>query len=595
LWWRRLGRNQQHVTVLRLDRLAPAELRRLVLDLAKPEELQPDIVEQIVARSDGVALFAQELTRGILASGRQPGGALTIPSTLTESLLARLDGLDNGREIAQLASVIGREFPINLLVAISDENADAVRDGVRRLIEAGIFVRRHSSFGEAAAFHHILVRDAAYDLLLRRERTRLHGKMALALEEQFPDMTAAMPQVLAHHFTEAGQHAKAIDYWELSGADAANRSSPVEAIAHYQKALDVLAALPADVAREERELALRLGMIGPLIAVRGHGSPGVADAVEQALKLHHRLDSKQSLVPPLTLKWLAQLGGSDNEALLETALLIGEEAKNGSPTDRLLAHRTMGTTRMFRGELAAAVQQFTAFLDIYDPAAHDAPMAKAGATSHAGATLLGLSECYTLMDRPDERDKWRQALFAHATERNHVPSLCPTLAFGGCWISATSRQVDEFAGHAEELQRLVQRHDLTLWQPHADLMSGLAEVYRGSNAAGFALARRGIDALIAMNAYGLSSWVVLFADACDVHARIEEAAVLLPVVQVRIEKGERWVAAEFHRLRAKLTAARGGRPESIAADFDEAMAIAARQGAALFHDRARHDALQAHF
>jgi energy-coupling factor transporter ATP-binding protein EcfA2 len=586
--------DQPHVTVLRLDRLPPAELRRLVLSLAGPDGLPPETIDQIVARSDGVPLFAQELTRGLLAGGRDKQGPLAIPSTLTESLLARLDGLAHGRETAQLASVIGREFPVNLVLAISASQSDATREGVRRLLEAGIFVRRHSSYGETAGFHHMLVRDAAYDLLLRRERARLHERVALALEGQFPEMATVMPQLVAQHFTEGGNPAKAIDYWERAGADAAARSSPVEAVAHYQKGLEVLALLPAAAERDERELGLRLGIIGPLIAVRGHGSPEVAAAVDQALALHRRLDSRQSIVPPLTLKWLTQLGGSDNEALHSTALLIAEKANGASPTDRLLSYRTMGTTLLFRGELAAAVEQFTAFNELYDPSAHDLPLARAGASSHAGASLLGLAECFTLMDRPGERDKWRKAVFAHAAERNHVPSLCPTLAFGGCWISATTCQFDEFTPYAQELQRLVKRNDLAPWQPHADLMMGLSEVYRGSEATGFALARRGIDALVAMNAYALSSWIVLFADACDSRGRIGEAADVLPTAEVRIGKGERWVAAEFHRLRAKLAMARGDAPEAVVQDLEEAVAIATRQGAALFQQRARRELQQLH-
>jgi class 3 adenylate cyclase len=578
-----------NVTVLRLDRLAPAELRRLVVDLSRDETLPAAVVDQIVARSDGVPLFAQELTRAILASGRRKDGPLAIPSSLTESLLARLDGLAHGRETAQLASVIGREFPVNLLMAISAEQADATREGVRRLLEAAIFVRRHSSFGETAGFHHMLVRDAAYELLLRRERARLHDKVAAAIEAQFPDMAKAMPQLVAHHFAAAGNHARAIDYWELAGADAAARSAPVEAIAQYERALEVLPSLPAGKQRDERELGLRLDMIGPLIALRGHGSRDVANAVEQALELHRRLDSSQSIVPPLTLKWLAQLGGGDYEALLGTARLIAEKAKDASPVDRLLARRTMGTTLLFGGELSGAVAQFTDFLAIYDPAAHDGPLARAGATSHAGASLLGLSECFTLMDRADERDKWRRALFAHALERNHVPSLCPTLCFGGCWISATLRRFDEFVPHAEELGRLVQRHDLTPWQPHTDLLSGLAEIHRGAHEPGFARARKGIDALIAMNAYALSSWIILFADACDAHGRIEAAATVLPAAQARIDKGERWVAAEFHRLRAKLEIARGGPSANVTADLEQAAAVADHQGATLFRERARRD------
>ena len=580
---------QPHITVLRLDRLPPAELRRLVVALAGPDNLPAATIEQIVARSDGVPLFAQELTRGLLAGGGRQKGLLAIPSTLTDSLLARLDGLANGRETAQLAAVIGREFPVNLLMAISTDQSEATREGIRSLLEAGIFLRRHSSYGEAVGFHHMLVRDAAYELLLRRERIRLHENVAVALEQQFPDMATAMPQLVAHHFTEGGNHGKAIEYWERAGADAAARSSPIEAVAHYDKGLAAINSLPAGAERDEWELSLRLGMIGPLIAVRGHGSQEVAQAVDQALELHRRLDSKQSIVPALTLKWLAQLGGSDHEALHRTALTIAESAKEAGPLDRLLAHRTLGTTLLFRGELAGAVDQFAAFLALYDPSLHDPLLSRAGASSHAGASLLGMAECFTLMDRPIERDKWRKALFAHATERNHVASLCPTLTFGGCWISATTRQFEEFVPYAGELQRLVKRHDLTPWRPHADLMSGLAEIYRGSNAAGFILARQGMDALIAMNAYALSSWIVLYADACDVHGKIEEAAALLPVAQVRIENGERWVAAEIHRLRAKLAMARGGRPASVVADLEEAVAISAQQGAALLQERAQRE------
>jgi class 3 adenylate cyclase len=584
-----LWEDEPHVTVLRLDRLPPAELRRLVHTLAGSEGLPPEVVEQIVSRSDGVPIFAQELARATLASGRRRDGVLAVPSTLTESLVARLDGLEHGRETAQLAAVIGREFSLDLLIAISPEGSEAVRDGVRRLLEAGIFVKRHSSFGEAAGFYHMRVRDAAYELLLRRDRARLHGKVAAALESQFADIATAMPHLVAHHFTEAGNPEKAIVYWERAGADAAARSSPVEAVAHYQKAVELLTTLPPGPSRDERELGLRLDLIGPLINARGHGSRDVAEAVEHALDLHRRLDSSHSIVPALTLKWLAQLGGGDSEAFYGTALLIAEKARDAGPVDRLLAHRTLGTTLMFRGELAAAVEQFSGFLKIYDAATHDAPMAKAGATSHAGASLLGLAECHSLMANLAERMKWQETLFTHARERNHVPSLCPTLAFGGCWISAIERNVDDFALYAAELRRLVVRHDLDLWRPHADLMSGLGDIHRGAVDAGFLVARRGIDGLVAMNAYGLSTWAIMYAEACEQDGRTDEAMAMLSVAETRIASGERWLAAEFHRLRARLAWARGGPPESIKADFEASLAIAAKQGAALLQARTRVD------
>jgi class 3 adenylate cyclase len=580
--------DEPHVTVLRLNRLPPAELRRLVGAIAGAGELAPEVIDQIVARSDGVPLFAQELTRGILASGRRKG-SLTIPSTLTESLLARLDGLEHGRETAQIAAVIGREFLIDLLISISPEEPQAVRQAVAQLLDVGIFVRRHSSFGEAAGFHHMLVRDAAYELLLRRDRVRLHDKVAETLEQGFAEMASAMPHLLAHHFAEAGKAGRAIDYLERAGADAAARSSPVESVAHFERALELQATLPASPARDERGLSLRLDVIAPLIAARGHSSPDVARAVDEALDLQQRLGSRQSIVPALTLKWLAQLGGGDIDGLYATATQIGEIARDSGPLDRLLAHRTLGSAMMFRGELAPAVREFTAFLELYDPGQHDALLARSGATNHAGVAMMCLAECSTLMGDRTESDKWREAMLAYSRERNHVPSLCQVLSFGGCWLSSLTGDVDGLVLFAAELRSLIARNNLEPWRPHVDLLSGLGDVHRGSVEAGFALAQRGIDALVAANAFLLSTWVMLFVEACERHGRTAEALGLLPVAEARIAAGERWVEAEFHRLRGRLKR-RLGEPEAeVRADIETALAIATRQGAGLLCDRARAD------
>jgi class 3 adenylate cyclase len=580
--------DQPHVTVLRLDRLPPAELRRLVRTVAGANELPADVIDQIVTRSDGVPLFAHELTRGILAGGRRTG-ALAIPSTLTESLLARLDGLEHGRETAQIAAVIGREFPIDLLVAISPEEPQAVQDAVARLLEAGIFVRRHSTFGAAAGFNHMLVRDAAYELLLRRDRMRLHDQAARTLEDRFPGIATAMPHLVAHHFAEAGNAARAIDYLERAGADAAARSSPVEAVAHFERALELLATLPASPARDERGLSLRLDLIAPLIAARGHSSPDVARAVDDALDLQQRLESRQSIVPALTLKWLAQLGGGDIDGLHATAVRINELARESGPIDRLLAHRTLGSALMFRGELAPAVPEFTAFLELYDPDRHDALLARSGATNHAGVAMMCLAECFTLMGDRAESARWRQAMLAYARERNHVPSLCQVLSFGGYWLSSLLGETDDMVLFAAELRSLIARNNLEPWRPHVDLLTGLGDVHRGSIDSGFAMARRGIDALVAANAFLLSTWVMLFVEACERHGRAAEALALLPVAATRVAAGERWLEAEYYRLRGKLARSRGEPAAAVRADIETALAIATRQGSGLLAERARAD------
>ena len=581
--------DQPHVTVLRLDRLAPAELRRLVQSLAGTEALPPAVVDQIVARSDGVPLFAQELTRGILASGRRQGGAPAIPSTLTESLLARLDGLQHGRETAQLAAVIGREFPIDLLMAVSAEEADAAREGVRRLLEAGIFVRRHSSFGEAAGFNHMLVRDAAYELLLRRDRARLHDKVALALEQQFPEMAKAMPQLVAHHFTEAANHAKAIDYWEWAGADAAVRSSPVEAIAHYEKALEVLAALPVGVAREERELGLRLGMIGPLIAVRGHGSRDVATAVDQALELHRRLEV-QSVDRAAAHSEVA--GPARRQRLRGAARHSpddrgeGQERGSGRPPAGASHHgHHSAVSRRARGR-RRAVHRLPRDLRCERPRS----VVGQGRSNQPCRRLVAGS--LGVLHPHGSAGRTRQMA------QGAVRSCDGTQPCGQSLPNSRVRGVLDF-GNPASLRRipaLCGRTEAPGAAPrsHAVAAPCRPDVGPGGNlswveCAGIharAARRRCADRHERLCAQQLDRSVRRCLRCTRAHRGGGSA---LPVAEVRIEKGERWVAAEFHRLRAKLAAARGGRPGTINADLDEAMAIATKQGAGLLRERAERD------
>jgi ATP/maltotriose-dependent transcriptional regulator MalT len=180
-------------------------------------------------------------------------------------------------------------------------------------------------------------------------------------------------------------------------------------------------------------------------------------------------------------------------------------------------------------------------------------------------------------------------MFARTEERRHIPTLCQSLSFGGCWLAALTGAAEELAFYAVELRRLVMRHDLGLWRGHSDLLSGLADINRGDADSGFTVARRGIDALIAGNAYLLTTWCMLYAEACEHNGRLEEALELLALVERRIKAGELWLAAEFHRLRARLNWARGGESSAVKADFDQALAIARRQEAGLFERRARTD------
>ncbi|HEY2862742.1 MAG TPA: adenylate/guanylate cyclase domain-containing protein, partial [Casimicrobiaceae bacterium] len=238
---------ERDTNLLHLTRLQPQEIRRLVNAIAADRKMPPGIVDAIVARSDGIPIFAEELARGYQAiENVSPGSAEAnaIPATLNETLLARLDLLEHGRETAQLAAAIGREVPRDLLISLSPFGEAEMSASIDRLIASSIFVKRRSTFGEAVEFRHSLLRDAAYHLLLRRDRLRVHQVIADTIEAQFPAMADNMPHVLAHQLTEAGADARAITWWQRAGRDAARRSAAVEAVAHFTTAIESSSKLP---------------------------------------------------------------------------------------------------------------------------------------------------------------------------------------------------------------------------------------------------------------------------------------------------------------------------------------------------------------
>jgi hypothetical protein len=200
-----------------------------------------------------------------------------------------------------------------------------------------------------------------------------------------------------------------------------------------------------------------------------------------------------------------------------------------------------------------------------------------------------LAECFTLMGDRAASAKWREAMLAYSRDRDHVPSLCQVLSFGGCWLSSLLGDVDGLVLYAAELRSLIARNNLEPWRPHVDLLSGLGDIHRGSVEPGFALARRGIDALVATNAFLLSTWVTLFVEACERHGRAAEGLKMLPVAETRIAAGERWVEAEYYRLRGRLKRSVGEPADAARADLEIALAIATRQGAGLLGERAKAD------
>ena len=295
-----------HVTMLTLNRLARAQAKMLVERVTGGKSLPSEVLEQILARTEGVPLFTEELTKVLLESGLlkdagdhyvldRPLPPLAIPATLHDSLMARLDRLAPVREVAQIGACIGREFDYELLAAVVPLQAADLLAALDRLVDAELLFRRGVAPSATYVFKHALVRDAAYQSLLRKRRKELHAKIAAALETDFPQTVETRPELLARHFDEAGLVEKAVGYWLGAGRLAAARSANVEAIAHFRSGLAGVAALPLNEVRSRSELALQLALGGPLLATKGYASSEVEAAYQRAQDLSRELGADADL------------------------------------------------------------------------------------------------------------------------------------------------------------------------------------------------------------------------------------------------------------------------------------------------------------
>ncbi len=258
-----------HVTALTLTKLTRPQTAAMVSRLAGGKALPADLLDQILGKTDGVPLFVEELTRSILESGDLSdagdrweyagrAGSLAIPLTLRDSLMARLDRFAPVKEIAQIGAAIGREFSYELIAAVAPHAKPALDQALAQLTQSGLAFQQGTPPDAVYTFKHALVQDAAYDSLLRRRRQELHGRIARVIEERWPHIEATEPELLAYHYTEAKQPEKAIPLWQQAGSLALGRLALAEAIAHLNKGLELVVALPPSAERDGKEVDLRV-------------------------------------------------------------------------------------------------------------------------------------------------------------------------------------------------------------------------------------------------------------------------------------------------------------------------------------------------
>jgi class 3 adenylate cyclase/tetratricopeptide (TPR) repeat protein len=355
-----------HLTSLTLNHLPRPQVPQMIGRVAGGKALPPEVVEQIVAKTDGVPLFVEELTKMVLESGLLRAGEdhyeltgpllpFAIPATLHDSLMARLDRLATVKDVAQLGATIGRTFAYELLHAVSPLDEATLQHSLRQLVEAELVYQRGIPPQATYTFKHALIQDAAYQSLLRSTRQQYHQRLAQVLAEQFPETAETQPELLAHHYTDASLNEQAIAYWQRAGRRAIERSAHVEAIAHLTKGLEVLKALSDTHERTQQELVLQTALGSALTAAKGYAAPEVEHAYARARELCRQVGETPQLFPALVGLCQSSLQRAELQPARELAeQLLRLAQRDQDPACLIAAHRALGAALYYLGELVPA-------------------------------------------------------------------------------------------------------------------------------------------------------------------------------------------------------------------------------------------------
>ncbi|MBI3799008.1 MAG: AAA family ATPase [Deltaproteobacteria bacterium] len=575
--------NRSHLSHLTLSRLGRPEVETMVERVRGGKALSPEVVQQIVAKTDGVPLFVEELTKTVLESigsvesrgsiglqGSRALQAIPIPTTLHDSLMARLDRLNTAKEIAQLGAILGREFSYELLQAVSHLDEAKLQQGLKHLVEAELVYQKGLGPQAHYLFKHALIQDTAYQSLLKSTRQQYHNKIAHVLEERFPETIATQPELLAHHYTEASLIDQAIPYWQRAGQRASQRSAYVEAISHLTKGLKLLQALPDTPARAGQQLTLQLALGFTLTATKGYAAPEVEQAYARAQELCQQIGE----TPQLSLVLIGLVGFYFVRAQYKTARELAEQLlllaqRTQDPKRLLAAHSLLGQLLYMIGEFVPSREHFEQAIALDDLQERHS---RAGhvlmdhgvvvARSFAALTLW-------VLGYPDQALKRSQEALTLAQKLSHPFSLSYALDQAAA-LYLSRREAWAAQEQAETVIALCTEQGFPISLAQGTIMRGWALTEQGQSEEGIAQIRHGLAAWRATGAEASRPlFLTLLAGAYGKAGQVEEGLSALSEALTLVNiTGEYSRGAELYRLKGELTLKQSGvrSPESEVPD-----------------------------
>jgi len=581
-----------HVNMLQLGRLDREAVETMVTQVTGGRMLPAEVMRQIVEKTDGNPLFVEELTKAVLESGILVGDTdayslagplppLAIPDTLQASLMSRLDGLAAVKEIGQIGAVIGRDFSFSLLSAVVGRDSAALSDSLAQLENAELLIRHGRPPEAVYTFKHALVRDAAYESLLKSRRHQLHAQIAHVLEEKFGEVAAGQPEIVAHHFTEAGLADRAVRYWLQAGQQAVRRSANAEALNHLRRGLELVPLIQDEALRKQLETQLQTTLGNALRATRGWSIDGVKEAYTRAFELGKESGLDEHTLPAAFGLWTWNFVRTElGEAQAIADLLLESAMRACDPVLQVLAHEALGFTLFAHGGLLAAhahLEQSIALCEDDKEAAYlqlSAQDPRVHVRLYDGMTLW-------LLGYPDRGLALCEEARRYADRSRHpfTQAMARTI---GLRIHQLRGDPATVARDATAAVELCETHDFGHYLAMALLLRGWAMAQQGGFEAGISEMRNGLAMGRGTGARLYDSYsLALLAESCIRNERCDLALDFLHQARAMIAEklSGRFYEAEIHRLLGTVALKSGTSAEEAEWHFRNGLDVARQQQA----------------
>jgi len=580
----------QSLTLNRLDKEASSVMVR---QFGGQRTLPDDLVNELVTKTDGIPLFIEELTKAVMDSGllmqkgqdfqlSAPLETLSIPNSLKDSLMARLDQLSAVKNVAQIAATIGRRFSAELLESLDLYSPSVIRESINKLLETHLIFVSDEIDRVHYQFSHALIQETAYQSLLKSTRKRYHGLIADTIIRQFPSVADTEPEILAQHYTQAGKTELAVSYWLAAGKKANRTSSHNEAVSHFTKGIELLNTLPESNETNKLEFQIQIRLIAPLIAAKSYVSPDVEKAFTRALELSRVIDISHEIFPALSARYaFYQVCGLINEAkkLVDEFYAIAELQHVEYPELELVGNRMRGASMFLLGEALRAQTYLKRSIDAYDYGKHKNILLLYGQDSKVAAlSYLTLAQWHA--GQVHEACQSGKDAIEHALTLSSANTTGVAYFMGCAVLQALLGNPEEVLVCTDILTDLANDQEMPLWQATGTFFKGWALVHIEQKDQGMIKLDEGLAAYNVMK-LGLFKPLILllYADACkQTNLMIKGIKALDEALEFSKQAGEHWLDAEIHRFRGELQFLKPKKESSLGQqDFQKALVIAREQ------------------